>query len=203
MVRAVEEYRALDTEQIRVLFFNSMTYGRRKAQERLLKLYQRKRLQREKVDGIYTYYPDRPPGLIKHLLALNWVRIWLAMTCKSWERLESFTYEQDYGILRTDGFVAIKNTVTCKHRFMFIELDRSCNTFDKVEKYNQLFESGYYGRWWWVKLTDCFPAILVVTTSPTRAVHINQLIKERNNADLNFKVFLLDGIKKEVMDLCK
>ncbi|WP_459908580.1 hypothetical protein [Desulfotomaculum defluvii] len=94
LLRALVEYRALDTEQIRTLFFNGIAYGRRKAQERLLKLHQRKRLQREKVDCVYTYYPDRQPGLIKHLLALNWVRIWLTMTCKSWEREESFIYEE-------------------------------------------------------------------------------------------------------------
>lgn len=103
-----------------------------------------------------------------------------------------------YRELRADGFAAIKNTVTGKHRFCFVEFDRTItNPFDKVPKYCRLYNSGNYGSSWWVELTDRFPAILVVTTS--RAEQIRRLIEEQNDAGLEWKVILLDDVRREVM----
>lgn len=193
ILNAIFERYALDTEQVRCLYFPTK-YGRRKAQERLLKLYKKGKLKREKVNDIYAYYIEKP-GMIKHTLAVNWVRIWFEKKAKSWEKVY-FYYEKDYKILRCDGFVAVKNTVTGGYKFYFVELDRGTNKFDKVEKYNKLFDDCGYDGDWWVKLTDKFPQVVIVTTS--RVEKIKELIKERNTNNLRFEVYLLDDIKEGI-----
>jgi hypothetical protein len=195
----LEEHKALTTEQITALLFR-FAYGQRKAQERLLKLYQRGNVSRSKLNGSYAYYFERP-GQLEHLIGVNWIRIWLQVTCASWEKVESFSYEMKYRELRTDGFAAIKNTVTGKHRFCFIEYDRTVNnTFDKVPKYGKLYTSGNYATSWWVELTNRFPAILVV--SEKRAEQIRKIVKEQNSAGLEFKAYSLDEIRKEAVEKC-
>lgn len=195
----IEKYRALDTDQVKVLFFPS-EYGKRKAQERLLKLYQKGKINRYRAkDSPYYYYIGDKPGMITHLLSLNWVRIWLKKTCRTWEKVHSFTYEMEYKVLRSDGFVAIKNVATGKYKFYFIEMDRATNEFDKVKKYNKMYDGMYYKNSWWIDLTDRFPAVLVVTTSRHRFNHIKECIKEQNKAGLEFKVKLLNDIKREVL----
>ena len=168
-----------------------------------MKLFQRSKLQRDREgDEAYFYYLERP-GMIAHTLGVNWVRLWLQLSCRSWEKYHSLSYEQDYGILRADGFAAVKNNVTGAFRFCFVELDRGTNTFDKIEKYNRLYREGNYSGHWWVKLADRFPPVLVVTTSASRAKHIEELIQERNEAGLEFRILLLDDIKSEVMAKCR
>ncbi|MHB1042373.1 MAG: replication-relaxation family protein [Eubacteriales bacterium] len=202
ILQAVERRRALDTEQVRVMLF-PFSCGQRKAQERLLKLYKGKRLDRDRAGDVYAYYRDQRPGKLRHLIGVNWVRLWLESRLKSWETLHSFEYEPDYGLLRADAFAAVKNVATGKMRFFFVEVDRATNGFDKVEKYCQLYESGGYRGRWWVELTDRFPAVLVVTTDPERAGLIQAAAKKENGAGLEFKVMLLDDIRKEVMKKCK
>ena len=203
IVQAVEEWTVLDADQIRCMFFSGMAYGKRKTQERLLSLYRAERLQRGRQgDKPYYYYLGDKPGMVKHQLAVNWVRLWLQTSLPSWEKIHSWSYEQDYKTLRCDSFVSIKNTMTGKFRFMFIELDRGTNAFDKIEKYNKLYESGKYDTWWWVKLTERFPAIQVVTVSPARYRLIQGKIEAENKSGLEFKVSLLDEIREEVMQKC-
>lgn len=203
ILRAIEEYSCLDTEQVQALFFKDMQYGRRKAQERLLKLHRAGKLNRGRSgESPYYYYIDKKPGMTKHLLATNWVRIWLPTTLPSWEKIHSWNYEQDYKVLRCDGFAAIKNTMTNKFRFMFIEMDRGTNAFDKVQKYNRLYKTDKYSNWWWVSLTERFPVIRVVTVHPDRKSLIQSEIEAQNHAGLEFNVKLLDDIRKEVMAKC-
>ena len=199
ILQAVESRRSLDTDQVRALIFPGMVQGRRKAQERLLKLYKRRRLDRERVGDTFAYYRDARPGALAHLLGVNWVRLWLEAGLKSWEVMHSFQYEADFGLLRADGLAAIKNTVTGRYRFFLIEMDRGTNGFDKVEKYGRLYETGGYAGHWWVDLTERFPPVLVVTTEPRRAEAIRELIKKQNGAGLEFRVLMLDQIKKEVL----
>lgn len=196
--QAIESRVALETEQVKVIMFPGMAYGLRKAQERLLKLHRKNRLDRERVGDTFAYYHNRP-GALAHLLGVNWIRLSLEKTMKSWEVMHSFKYEADFGILRADGLAAIKNTVTGKFRFFLIEMDRATNGFDKVEKYGQLYESGGYTGHWWVKLTERFPSVLVVTTTPQRKAFIQGLIKKQNTAGLEFQVSLLEEIKKGVL----
>jgi len=119
---------------------------------------------------------------------------------KSWESLYRWEYEQNYGLLQCDAFVAVKNTVTGKLKFYFIELDvaESGNAFDKVGKYVQVFDTEAYAGRWWVDLTDRFPPVVVVTTSPGRIKTIRELVFRENRAGLEFNLYLLDDLRKEL-----
>jgi len=44
--------------------------------------------------------------------------------------------------------------------------------------------------------------VLVATTAPRRAEAIRELIKKQNISGLEFRVVLLDEIKREVMEKC-
>ena len=138
--------------------------------------------------------------MLEHLLGVNWVRIWLQASCKSWERLHSFSYEQDFRILRCDGFAAIKNTFTGQFRFLFVEMDRGTNDFDKVKRYGKLFKEGGYSSSWWVNLTERFPPVLIATTTPRRSEQIRERVDAENANELEFKVLLLEDIKSELHD---
>lgn len=200
ILQTIEEWKVLDADQVRCIFFGHMAYGQRKAQERLLKLHRAEKLQRGRhSDGPYFYYSIDRPGMIKHQIAANWVRIWLQNTLSSWEKLHSWNYEQDYKVLRADAFAAIKNTMSGKFRFMFLELDRGTNAFNKVELYNRLYDQDKYSSWWWVPLADRFPTVLVVTVSESRKRLIQSEIEAKNISGLEFKVVLLEDIRKEVM----
>lgn len=198
-MKAIEDYQALNTEQIRTMFFDHIDAGQRKAQERLLKLHRSRKLNRKKIDDLYTYYLNRQPGMIRHLIATNWVRIWSEKTLSSWERLHSWSYEQDYKVLRSDGFIAVRNAIKDSYRFMFVEMDMNTNPFNKVKIYNKLFELEKYSHWWWVKLTERFPPILIVTLDDKRKRSIQSNIEHENVNGLEFIVRLLDDIKKEVI----
>jgi hypothetical protein len=197
----VERHKALDTDQIASLLFREIKTGQRKAQERLQKLVKARALNRSRLSNNepYVYFTGRQSGRQAHQVAVNWVYVWLLSTLKSWERFVAWETEQDYGTLQADGFFAVKNTTTGKHRLIFVELDRSDNEWDKTAKYNALYKSGRYADRWWMQLTDRFPTILCVTTTANRAKMIKQSIASENTHGLRFEVKLLDQIKKEAI----
>lgn len=196
---AVEEYRVLDTEQVWMKFFKDIPTGKRKAQERLLKLYQAGKLRRARTDeGLFAYFHHKQK-LQAHTIGINWARIWLNASCRPWESPQSFAYEQRYPTIRPDGFEAVRNSVTGSFKFWFVEFDNATNPFDKVKKYNQLYESKGYADKWWAKLAARFPPVLVVTTSPGRMANILTKVEQENTAGIEFQVRLLEDIKKEVM----
>lgn len=192
----IEAFKCLCTDQVGIRLFRGQKAGLRKAQERLLKLHQRGYIERTRVEGQYAYYQGERPGMLLHLLSLNWVRMWIEANLKSWETIHAFNYEPDYSFVRPDAFVSIKNTVNNKHRFAFVEMDRSTNPFDKIPKYCRLFEQ--IGKYWWTKYTDRFPPVLVVTTTLNRAKQIDSFIQRENKAGLEFQVHLLDKIKGDL-----
>lgn len=197
ILETVERCQVLNTEQITALIFKGISHGHKKAQARLLKLYKGKRIKRLRytLTEPYCYYLGRKHGRLEHLLELNWVYVWLVNGLRSWERLEHFYYEYPLKILQPDALAGIKNTVTGKTKFTFVELDRSDNDFDKVEKYNRWYESDGYTSQWWADLTDRFPDILVVTTTARRRARIQERIERENTNGLEFKALLLDEIK--------
>lgn len=197
----IERRQALNTEQVRSLFFKDLKSGRTKAQERLLKLYQGGRVKRCRVSLTepYCYYTGPRHGRLEHLLDLNWVYVWFTAGLKAWEQVHCFNYEPPLGILQPDAFCGIRNSVTGRCKFWFVELDRSANDFDKVEKYNQYYGTEAYIGQWWRKLADRFPTILVVTTTARRATNILKRIKDENEHGLNFKVMLLNEIKEGLL----
>jgi len=201
ILQTIEKWGVLNTDQIQAMFFAGIAYGQRKAQDRLLYLHRCGKLQRKMVAGTYCYYLDTK-GLLKHRIGVNWSRMWTEQNLPSWEKLHSWSYEQDYKILRCDGFVAVKNNMTGTFRFSFLEMDRGTNAFDKVQKYNKLYIEEKYLSWWWVKLTARFPPIQVVTLTPARKSVIQSEIERGNEHNLEFKIVLLDDIRGEVMKRC-
>lgn len=197
ILQAIDEQQVLDTEQLRLMFFRGMANGQRLAQRRLAALCAKGRLKRarESFDQPYYYYRERKSNQAAHRIGVNWARLWLTLGMRSWETLQQFDYEQDYGVLRTDGFATVRNKVTGKHRFCFIEFDNhlSGNAFDKVQKYNTLYERQPVV--WWADFADRFPAIMVVTTG--RAKHIREKVATENTNGLEFRVYDLAQIKEE------
>lgn len=193
ILETIEQWKVLDTEQIRLMFFRGSSQSHHLAQRRLLTLCKRLRLKRDRdsMDRPYYYYTQRQ-GQASHRLGVNWVRLWLMRNLKSWEVLHSFEYEVDYGTLRCDGFAAIKNKVTGKMTFCFIEFDNSLtNPFDKIEKYNKIFER--QPSMWWTELTERFPAVIVVTTGRQKSIMAK--IQKENTNGLEFRVHDLDEIR--------
>lgn len=200
IVAAVEQYRCLDAEQVQVMLF-PMRSGQRKCQMRLKRLTDRGRLKRWRysLDRPYAYYIERCEQ-VEHVVLRNWALLWLERGLHGWEEMRC-TYEVKYPALRTDAFVAIKNKVTGAHRFTFLELDRaeSGNEFDKVKRYNDLYESGDYAGQWWVPLTKRFPAVMICTTSGARVRRIQKAIERENRNGLEFTVHIVDELRREVL----
>ncbi|MDA8212134.1 MAG: hypothetical protein M0021_09695 [Clostridia bacterium] len=201
ILKMIEEWGVTDAHQVRLMLFFDIQSSQRKSQERLRKLALKGSVNRWRAEEGYLLYSlGDKNAMSAHLEGINWVRVWLEKTKRSWEKVHCFLYEQNYGVLRCDAFVAVKNTVTGQFRFYFIEMDRSPgNKFDKVTKYCQLFRQGGYEDRWWVELTDKFPTILTVTTSVPRKEKILQHIAEENTEGLNFDVRLLRDIREEAM----
>lgn len=200
ILTAIERHLVLDTDQIRSMFFNDIKNGRRIAQRRLQSLYEHKRVNRGR-DSMYTpcyYYMGKKINQVEHTLAVNWIYVWFKSQLKSWEQVTKFDREIDYKILRADGFLGIKNTISNKHKFYFIEADISENPFDKVQKYNILYESGKYLGLHWAKLTDRFPAIQIVTYSISRLKDIHKYIDQENHNGLEFKVMTFDKLRGDI-----
>ncbi len=199
---SLEEWGVMDTQQIAMMHFNDIESGLRKCQERLYKLHEKGKVFRWRGDDGYCYSLESRSKMWQHTLMLNWVRAYFELLKKPWEKIHCFEYEKDHTILRADAFVAIKNTVTGSFKFYFIELDRThTNSFDKVRKYNNLFteiNKGKHQEAWWVKLSEKFPQVLVITTTKKRENKILRILREDNSNDLDFKVNLLSEIRESV-----
>ena len=202
MLFLLEGCQVLNTDQIKLIFFESVSI--RMAQGRLKKLYEGKTLKRDRLslDEPFFYYLDKRPGQLEHRLAVNWVYVWFhkVKAKKGWEKLHSFEWEVPYeSIVRPDGFAAIKNIPYGKLTFYFVELDiaESGNAFDKVMRYTKLYKSRKFMDYWWGSVATGFPSIIVVTTTERKKKFILEKIAKGNECDLDFQVFTLDQIKEE------
>ena len=198
IVEAVERCGVLDAEQIEYLIYRGVKSSKRQAQRKLKKLYEDKRLKRDRlaVDEPYHYYTKKP-GQPNHRLATNWIYLWMLNNLKNWEAMHSWEYEPDYKTLRADALASVKNKVTGKFLFYFVEADLSTgNPFDKVKKYNDLYASERYSGSWWVRLADRFPAVIVATESESRLKAIQRAVDDENVHGLEFRVYLLDHLKE-------
>ncbi|MDQ7790354.1 MAG: hypothetical protein RDU41_09935 [Clostridia bacterium] len=205
IIDLVTERRCVSADQIEALLFQGMLSGQRVCQRRLEKLTAREQLLRWRnaLDQPYAYYLDAESRIdqMAHTVLLNWVYCWQLRRLKSWERIHSWSYEMDYGILRADAFAAIKNTVTGTFRFAFVELDRaeSGNKFDKITKYNDLYESDNYADSWWLPLAKRFPPILMATTTTRQKAKIEKAVEAENRNGLEFQVYLVESLRQEVI----
>jgi len=188
IIKALNEQGVLDADQLQFMFFPSQ----RMAQKRLFRLWKLKKIKRQRFDSIqpFHYYIDKILKFPEHRLGVNWARIWVDKKLPAWEYIYSAEYELDYGVIRPDLFLIIKNNITGKLRGVFIEHERSFDKFDKVQKYNDWYESGAYmvENWQFEK----FPTVLIVS---------NRKITIKNNThDINFQVVELSNIIREVLE---
>ena len=200
ILERVHTHRCLNAEQVQVLLFPLTASGKRKCQQRLKRLTDQKRLQRWRYDleQPYVYYRERLEQM-QHTVLLNWPVIWIERQLKSWEEIHSVNYNYGMGILITDCFIIIKNTITGQFRFLFLEMDihHPANEFDKVRKYNKLFEK--LPDQWWIKQTRRFPKTLLITDNERKLKKINELIKVENKNGLEFESYLVGNIRREVL----
>lgn len=201
ILRLIESQTVLNTDQIRLLFFRDVSV--QMACRRLQRLTQTKRLKRDRhsMSEPYFYYRDKKPGQLDHALGVSWVYTWLSINLKTWEKLHSFEREvPGYGILRPDGFAAVKNIWQSSFRFFFIEFDiaESGNRFNKHLLYNNLYSSEGYTSSWWASLARRFPPVIIVTTG--KKERIIERIRGNNENNLEFQVYTLDQIREECFE---
>jgi len=96
LVDLLNEWGVLDTEQIQYLLFPSL----RVAQRRLLILSKQGIIRRNIQTSPYFYYMVVHKNPLERI-NINWVRLWVASQCKSWERIT-----MDY----QTGTCTVKNT---------------------------------------------------------------------------------------------
>ena len=185
--QVLSEWGALDIFQLTALFFPSLKMAQKRMQ-RLTEMGKVKR-SRENLGQPYWYYIDKKPVQIEHRLGMNWIRLWLMKNLKSWEKIYSFDYEINYGQLRPDGLIGIKNSQTGKYKFKFIEYDRGFNKFDKAEKYERWYKSDGYSNQWWVEYVEKFPSIIVVSEKPPRV-----------KSELDFQIVSFDKVMEEMRE---
>lgn len=151
----IELLGALNTNQIKELVFPKSL---RKAQQRLQALSPKLNRVRPCIDSPYIYFYDKPKQL-EHVILRNWIYIWLSKkyVISNWQN------EVDLGVLRCDALCKLKSPL--EDRWAFIEVERdSKNKFDKVEKYNLLYENeGYKGSSLMQRLgnPDIFPKVII------------------------------------------
>jgi hypothetical protein len=128
--------------------------------------------------------------------------VWLQSRCASWEKVEGWYPEEDYGMLRCDARACIRNKVTGKHRFYFVEVDRyeSSNRWDKARKYTELCRRGIEALW--VEQAESFPVVLCVTDNPLRLEVIRKATRADNPLGIRFEARLLADVRKEAL-MCK
>jgi hypothetical protein len=141
----------------------------------------------------YHYFIGKRPAQLEHKVGINYARLFLTNSLKTWESIHSWEYEpQYYNILRPDGFMAVKNNVTNKLNCYFIEFDRAFDPFDKVEKYNELYKINGYKNTWWANKVDRFPAIVVISEEMERA---QKQLKD-NKYNLEFRFYDYQEVKE-------
>lgn len=137
IISDIEECGILDTEQIRLLRFKGLKYGRRIAQKRLLSLHKRGRISRTRlsIGHPYYYYIGKQGRQVEHRLGVNWIYCWFVANLKTWQRLK-WEYEVDIGGVRPDALATIYNTIERTQRTVCVEFDRDTESSSDIrEKY--------------------------------------------------------------------
>ena len=144
----IEKFNVATTDTIQELFYPSI----RVAQHRLKLMYDNKLLKRERdhFTSQYYYYLRKPRQLRHSLLLTDFYREINRLT-----KIELFEKELTIEHVRADGLVAYK--YKSKRYIAFIEV-QIANTPLDVEKYEKLFKSGKYKKYFPV-----FPLIYAIT----------------------------------------
>ncbi|OEH86026.1 hypothetical protein BHU72_14835 [Desulfuribacillus stibiiarsenatis] len=197
IVEYVKRWGFLSTDQIAHLIFGGTKTSKRLAQRRLKYLVKENILQRKRVsfDEPYIYWYNAKKNILQaaHIVATNWIIIKLLSEKLGYEMVTMASYEDDYDILRCDCFVEIYNDKEKNYRHYFIEADISHNDFDKVVKYNKLYENYKDIKQSWIKRTEGFPTILITTH---RKKSIEKRLFKENKHGLEFQIFDYDELRR-------
>jgi len=199
ILRDIERLGVLTSAQVAALHF-PFAYGDKKAAQRLKRLHDLKLLKRcyTSTDRSYAYYTSQKSGRLEHLIAVNWVYIHTLNGLQSWQTIYRWEDEKDYKFVRADAFFGLSNKFTGQVEYSFVEVDRSKNTFDKIVKYNDLYESNIWESESWVQTAKKFPSILCVCEEASRCRLVERLIASENRNGLTFKVYHLPEMISEV-----
>lgn len=199
VLESIDTCGVLNTQQITALHF-PIKSGKRKCQERMQSLYERKLVKRIRisVDSPYVYFINRP-SLMNHSLAISWAYVWMVKTRKvqTWE-LEQL---EEFG-LRCDALCSVRNDMAKETFWYCIEFESSSNKsqFEKIEKYNKLYDKeGIKGSKLMQRLNhpDRFPRVIIVTDTAKKGIRIRDAIQSEKRI-VNFEVMLLSEIIREV-----
>lgn len=198
VIDAIAEMKVLDTDQLRLLFYPSA----RVAQRRLKILTDKQKIfrGRDSIDMPYYYYVEKRIQA-QHAIGTNWARIYMQHIKKGAYSLDRCEYEVEYDFIRPDAVITFNSTgIKQNYLTYFIEFDQSTrnhSTFDKIKKYNQLYDTPkLWQSEWWAK--DYFPDILIITETEERVRVIEKQIARDNKNKLVFNVKLLDKIREDL-----
>ncbi len=201
IVNLISEGTLFSRSQIERIFFPNYKSAKRKAQERLCKLVEDKRIKRYQKDYAMPslYYIDKKPINTEHYLLINEVYVSFLTQKKPWQIIEwKWSYGICDGLLRADSYINVWLEPDKRRRVViFLEVEKNPNKrFDKDSQYEKVFE-----RSWnkdlpeWVVTENnkaIFPTILIVTDYP---LEIN------SKSGIRFIIASLSQIKEDVYKL--
>jgi hypothetical protein len=195
IVETVEKFRCLDIEQLQVMFFNATCNkesAKRQCENRCKKLSEKKKLikkWRMDLDQPYKYFAE-DFAQKEHICLLNWLVIRYILK-NPYEKIYSMDYQRNFKILIPDLYMVTYNPFNKGKEYqpIMFEMDNTItNKFDKVKKYNLLAERTSVKN---------FPKIIIGTTSESRLLEINKIIRKENRNNLTFQTYLISIVKEE------
>lgn len=201
---AVEKFNILTSEQIQLMFFNNLkdTSAKRQCQHRLKLMSDRDILKRKQLlrDEPYYYYigDKKERKQIEHLILINWLFLWWKYKNPDY-KIYYMEYEKDYKIIRPDLFVVYYDIWNKCYDSVFFEMDKTIsNLFDKVEKYNELYNLQYHDQWTEL-VKGQFPKVVIATTNKSRLFNIQGKIAKQNEGH-RFKAYYVYDLKEECIN---
>ncbi len=161
--------------------------GRRKAQEVMKRLAERRDVKRFRHGREYIYHLEPRTEKWSHWYALNCFHFALLSTLKTWYRVIAFKREVHHPYGRSDALYVIRSNFNDKEIRFFLELDLdSNNPFDKAGNYQMLFDDMSWQDEEWGG--GAFPFVAVVSVRPDKVKRI--IAQERHG--VRFVVLSLD-----------
>lgn len=205
---AVSKMRCLSTEQVRILFFNNLKIesAKRQSKHRLLILSggtkdnpRDKKLNRFRAikDESYVYF-NKKYEQIEHIVYMNWMFLWYLN--QSDLQIKHLEYEKkNFEIVRPDIYIVTYNPFKFEYDSICFEMDyTTSNDFDKVKKYNLLYEKKVADEWT-IKCNK-FPQIIIATMNKRRLINIQDRIRKENKYPyiIKYSVYLIE----DMMEVC-
>lgn len=179
-------FRSLTREQIQILLFDFPT-GKTKCRQRLAALTRAGKVKRGRSDltRAYCYWlaGGEKPKQMEHLLLRNWVIVRLLPRLLYCDTEYITPYVRPDALLITTGGV------------FFLEAQRNVAKFDKVPKYEALFQdhaAWVSGSWAGIGQKKQFPSVLVITDGSAEA--LRNRIEADSTLGLRFKVYSLEEV---------